>query len=107
MLMASFMGAFCMAFFTMFGLENPEALFGAMRWGARIAIGFSVLILMGIALATLIPSEETSGKLQFVLGGLLAAALSVVFDIFIADHLIQFVVEHPAMFGFDSHPGIL
>lgn len=103
-LIASFMGAFCAAFFTMFGLENPEVLLAAMRWGARIILALSVVILLVMAVTAGIHPEETRGRLRFVLGATGAVLAFAVFDIFIADYLIEFVVMHPDWFGFDRYP---
>lgn len=100
-MMAALFGAFAMAFFSMFGLEDPEVLLVAMNIGAIVAVCFSALIILGIAVTAGLHPEETSGKLKFVFGGFLGVIIIILYVLFLAAPIMMYIVENPTLFGFD------
>jgi len=72
-----------------------------MRWGARLAVVFAILVITGIGVTAGAESAETRGRLLFVFGAAASAMVFVLLDFFVADHFVQYVVDNPETFGFD------
>ncbi|MEM8770173.1 MAG: hypothetical protein AAGD92_00865 [Pseudomonadota bacterium] len=99
MIMVPVFGAVFTIFWGMLGTAEPAVLFEVALFGAALAIIVGLMIFAGIFISAFLIADERAGRLQFVLGGVLALLLMSAMSAVFLDDVRAWMAEQPPIAG--------